>query len=113
MFIGGLFSRKENFMTTSTPLIGVTGSTGQLGRTAATRLAAPGSPQRLLVRDLVRAPQLPGAEVVQASYEDGPAMREGLKGVQTLFLVSGYGVDRLEQHYSAIDAAVAAGVERI
>jgi uncharacterized protein YbjT (DUF2867 family) len=27
--------------------------------------------------------------------------------------VSGYGPARLEQHYSAIDAAVAAGVERI
>jgi uncharacterized protein YbjT (DUF2867 family) len=40
-------------------------------------------------------------------------MRAALSGVQTLFLVSGYGAARLEQHYSAIDAAVAAGVERI
>lgn len=100
-------------MTASIPLIGVTGSTGQLGGRVATRLAALGRPQRLLVRDPARAPQLSGAEVVQAAYEDGPAMRAGLKGVQTLFLVSGYGVDRLEQHYSAIDSAVAAGVERI
>jgi len=108
-----LFSRKDNFMTASIPLIGVTGSTGQLGGRVATRLAALGRPQRLLVRDPARAPQLPGAEVMQAAYEDGPAMRAGLKGVQTLFLVSGYGVDRLEQHYGAIDAAVVAGVERI
>src|SRR5713226_6226528 len=100
-------------MATSAPLIGVTGSTGQLGGRVATRFAAQGQPQRLLVRDLARAPQLPGAEVVQASYEDGPSMRAALSGVQTLFLVSGYGPDRLEQHYSAIDAAVAAGVERI
>jgi len=40
-------------------------------------------------------------------------MRVALSGVQTLFLVSGWGPTRLEQHYSAIDAAVAAGVERI
>jgi NAD(P)H dehydrogenase (quinone) len=100
-------------MTTSIPLIGVTGSTGQLGGRVATRLAALGQPQRLLVRNLTRAPRLPGADVVRAAYEDGPSMRAGLSGVQTLFLVSGYGPARLEQHYSAIDAAVAAGVERI
>ena len=100
-------------MTTSVPLIAVTGSTGQLGGRVATRLAALGQTQRLLVRNLARAPQLPGAEAVQASYEDGPSMRKALRGVQTLFLVSGYGLARLEQHYSAIDAAVAAGVERI
>jgi len=40
-------------------------------------------------------------------------MRAALSGVQTLFLVSGYGYTRLEQHYSAIDAALAAGVQRI
>jgi len=33
--------------------------------------------------------------------------------MKVLFLVSGYGPTRLEQHYSAIEAAVAAGVERI
>src|SRR5713226_2278866 len=100
-------------MATSAPLIGVTGSTGQLGGRVATRFAAQGQPQRLLVRDLARAPQIPGAQVVQASYEDGPSMRAALDGIQILFLVSGYGPGRLEQHYSAIDAAVAAGVERI
>ena len=100
-------------MTTSVPLIGVTGSTGQLGGRVAARLSALGRPQRLLVRNLARAPQLPGAEVVQAAYEDGASVRSSLSGVQTLFLVSGDGPARLEQHYSAIDAALAAGVERI
>src|SRR5207248_6586679 len=57
--------------------------------------------------------QLPRAEIMQASYEDRPSMKVALSGIQVLFLVSGYGLDRLEQHYSAIDAAVAAGVERI
>jgi len=79
----------------------------------AARLAALGKHQRLLVRDLARAPQLPDAEAVQASYEDGPSMRAALGGIQTLFLVSGWGSSRLEQHYSAIEAAVTAEVERI
>jgi NAD(P)H dehydrogenase (quinone) len=100
-------------MTTSIPLIGVAGSTGQLGSRVANRLAALNQPQRLLGRNLARAPKFSGAEFVQASYEDGPSMRTALSGVHTLFLVSGYEANRLEQHYSAIDAAVAAGVERI
>src|SRR6266566_4408078 len=100
-------------MATSVAAIGVTGSTGQLGGRVATRLATLGQLQRLLVRDLTRAPQLPGAEIIRASYEDGPSMVEALSGMQVLLLVSGYGLNRLEQHYSSIDAAVAAGVERI
>lgn len=100
-------------MSTSSMLIAITGSTGQLGGRVASRLAALGQPQRLLVRNPARAPRLAGAEVVRASYEDGPAMRAALRGVRTLFLVSGNGKERLEQHYSAIDAADAAGVERI
>jgi NAD(P)H dehydrogenase (quinone) len=100
-------------MTTSVDPIGVTGSTGQLGGRVATRLATLGLAQRLFVRDLARAPQLPGAEIMRASYEDGSSMTKALSGIKILFLVSGYGLERLEQHYSAIDAAVAAGVERI
>lgn len=45
----------------SSPLIGVTGSTGQLGGRVATRLAALGQPQRLLVRNLARATGLPAS----------------------------------------------------
>jgi uncharacterized protein YbjT (DUF2867 family) len=40
-------------------------------------------------------------------------MMAALNGMQTVFLVSGYGNSRLEQRYSAIDAAIAAGVDRI
>jgi NAD(P)H dehydrogenase (quinone) len=100
-------------VTASTPPFGTTGSTGELGGRVAARLAALGQPQRLLVRNPARAPQLPGAQIVQAPYENGPSMRAALTGVQTLLLVSGYERDRLAQHYSAIDAAAAAGVERI
>jgi NAD(P)H dehydrogenase (quinone) len=100
-------------MATSDIPIGVTGSTGQLGGRVATRLANLGWPQRLLVRNPARAHQLSGAEIMHASYEDGQTMKIAFSEIKVLFLVSGFGPDRLEQHYSAIDAAVAAGVERI
>ena len=100
-------------MDTSLTPIGVTGSSGQLGGRVAAQLANLGQPQRLIVRNPTLAPQLPGAEIMQASYEDETSMKVALGGIKILFLVSGYGLDRVEQHYSAIDAAVAAGVERI
>ncbi len=95
-------------------LIGVTGATGAVGGRVASRLAQAGLAQKLVVRDSGRAPRLPGAEVAQASYEDAAAMRLALSGVRTLFLVSGKeAFRRVEQHVTAVDAAVAAGVERI
>jgi NAD(P)H dehydrogenase (quinone) len=100
-------------MRISSSPIAVTGSTGQLGGRVAKRLAMLGYSQRLIVRNLERAPQLPGAEIVQAAYEDGAAMQAALNGTTTMFLVSGYGRDRVAQHASAVDAAIRAGVEHI
>jgi NAD(P)H dehydrogenase (quinone) len=96
-------------------MIAVTGATGELGARVARGLAAQGVPQRLVVRDPTRVPLLDHTEVVSVpSYGDGAAMRDGLRGVETLFLVSGReSLDRLEQHFSAITAALDAGVERI
>jgi NAD(P)H dehydrogenase (quinone) len=95
-------------------VIGVTGATGAVGGTVARALAAAGQPIRLIVRDPSRAPQLPGAEVATATYGDRAAMQAALVGVHTLFLVSASeDADRVGLHTSAVDAAVAAGVERI
>jgi NAD(P)H dehydrogenase (quinone) len=96
-------------------MIAVTGATGRLGGRVARELAARGVPQRLVLRDPSRAPRLEHTEVVSVpSYGDTPAMRDGLRGVDTLFLVSGREQkDRVAEHVSAIDAAVAAGVGRI
>ncbi|HKA69180.1 MAG TPA: NAD(P)H-binding protein [Actinomycetes bacterium] len=94
--------------------IAVTGAAGGVGGRVAQRLADAGVTQRLLVRDLSRAPQLPAAEVAQADYADAAAMRAALAGIDTVFLVSGREAeDRLAHHLSAVDAAVAAGVTRI
>jgi NAD(P)H dehydrogenase (quinone) len=93
----------------------VTGATGELGGRVARRLAERGVEQRLIVREAGRAPDLPRSEAAVApSYGDTEAMREALAGVGTLYLVSGREEkDRLAQHLSAVDAASAAGVERI
>jgi uncharacterized protein YbjT (DUF2867 family) len=98
-----------------TDLIAVTGATGELGGRVARRLSDRGIEQRLVVRDPSRAPELEGANVRQASgFHDGDGMRAALEGVHTLFLVpAAEAVDRVEQHYTAVDAAAAAGVQRI
>lgn len=94
--------------------VAVTGSTGQLGGRIARRLAAAGVPQRLLVRELSRAPKLPGASAVPAPYHDGDAARDALDGVATVLMVSGSETpDRVDQHRTFIDAAAAAGVEHL
>src|SRR4051794_8228169 len=98
-------------------MIAVTGATGALGRRVVDRLAAAGAaPLRLVVRDADRAPQVPGAEVVTnpGGYGDPAGLQAALAGVDTLYLVSAAEAEnRLEQHYAAVDAAVAAGVQRI
>lgn len=95
--------------------IAVAGATGELGGRVATRLAARGASQRLIVRDPGRAPAVDGAQVAVASdYAAGDEMRAALEGAETLLLVPGReSQDRVAQHKSAIDAAVAAGVQRI
>ncbi|MCW2725497.1 MAG: hypothetical protein JWN35_2418 [Frankiales bacterium] len=92
----------------------VTGATGQIGRRVARKLASAGTPQRLVVRDAARAPELAGAEVAQASYDDREALSRAFTGIDTLFLVSAReDANRVRQHTTALDAAAAAGVERV
>jgi NAD(P)H dehydrogenase (quinone) len=98
-------------------VIGVTGATGALGRRVVDRLAAADDVRlRLVVRDAARAPRVPGAEVVESpgGYRDPRGLRAALDGVHTLYLVSAAEAeDRLRQHVDAVEAAAAAGVQRI
>jgi uncharacterized protein YbjT (DUF2867 family) len=98
-------------------VIAVTGATGALGRRVVERLAAIGDvPLRLVVRDAARAPQVPGAQVVAhpGGYGDPAGLQAALAGADTVYLVSAAEhKNRLEQHFAAVDAAVAAGVQRI
>ncbi|GAB4058855.1 SDR family oxidoreductase [Catellatospora paridis] len=94
--------------------VAVTGATGRLGLQVAQRLAEAGLPQRLVVRDPGRAPELPGAEVHRAAYRDRAAVRDALTGVETVFMVSGAeSAERVDDHRTFIDAAVEAGVRRL
>jgi NAD(P)H dehydrogenase (quinone) len=95
-------------------VIAVTGASGVVGGRTAELLAARGVPLRLVVRDSARAPDV-GAEVRTASrYGAHDAMRAAFDGVDTVFLVPAEeSEDRVEQHKTAVDAAVAAGVRRI
>ncbi|MGY1814312.1 SDR family oxidoreductase [Blastococcus sp. SYSU D00820] len=91
--------------------IAVTGATGRLGGRVARLLAGAGVPQRLLVRDPARAPDLPGSTVVRAPYIDADAVRAALAGVDTVLMVSASEApDRVDQHRTFVDAAAAAGV---
>lgn len=90
-------------------MIGVTGATGRLGGRVARLLADAGVEQRLIVRTPERAPDLPRATVVQASYDR--AAESALEGVDVLLMVSASETpDRLTQHRDFVDAAAAAGV---
>lgn len=94
--------------------LAVTGSTGVVGGLVARALADHGMPQRLLVRDPAKAPQLVGSTVHRSSYGDASAAAEALEGVETLFMVSASeSADRLEQHRTFVDAAASAGVRHI
>ena len=64
------------------------------------------------MRDPSRAPQLPGAEVVQADYRDPESVREALYPGDRVFMVATHqGVeDRIESHRSFIQAASDVGV---
>jgi uncharacterized protein YbjT (DUF2867 family) len=96
-------------------VIAVTGATGHVGGRVAAQLVERGEAIRLVARDPSQAPQLDGAEVVGgASYADGEAMKRAFEGASTVFLVSAKEEEhRLDVHRSAVEAAVAAGVERI
>jgi NAD(P)H dehydrogenase (quinone) len=95
-------------------LIATTGVTGGLGGRVARRLASRGVRQRLVARDPGRAPELPGAEVVTGSYDDRDGLRRAFQGATTLLMVSATEhPDRLEHHANVVDAAAAAGVERV
>jgi NAD(P)H dehydrogenase (quinone) len=96
-------------------MIAVTGATGDLGGRIAAGLAERGAPQRLLVRDPGRAPDLPGAEVHRiGGLRDAPALLAALKGAETLVLVPAADTaDRVAQHRTAVNAAAAAGVRRV
>ena len=104
----------EPAQASSLPSLAITGASGNVGGAAARLLSERGLPLRLLANTPSRAPKLPGAHAVQCSYEDTPASREALSGVDILFMVSApESEDRLDKHLAFVDAAAASGVRHI
>jgi NAD(P)H dehydrogenase (quinone) len=94
--------------------IGVTGATGRLGGRIARRLEAGAVPQRLLIRDISRAPRLAGATLAVADYADRGAVTAAVAGLDTVLMVSAAETpDRVEQHRTFIDAAARGGVSHL
>jgi NAD(P)H dehydrogenase (quinone) len=95
--------------------IAVTGATGQVGQRVATHLNDLDLPLVLIARDPSRlAGSLKGVAREVPGYGSFDGMSAALDGAHTLFLVpAAETADRVDQHKTAIDAAVAAGVRRI
>ena len=100
-------------------MIAITGATGALnGRTAEHLLrTVPASELTIIARDPARAERFAraGATVRAGRYEDPDGLRHAFAGVDRVLLVSSNdpGADTVALHRNAIEAAVAAGVDRV
>jgi uncharacterized protein YbjT (DUF2867 family) len=92
-------------------MIAVTGATGEVGRRVVARLAEADVPHRSIVRDASRAA---GDFRVASDYGARDEMAAAFAGADTVFLVpAAENAERVEQHKTAVDAALAAGVPRL
>ncbi|HET6398917.1 MAG TPA: SDR family oxidoreductase [Candidatus Thermoplasmatota archaeon] len=109
----------ENPASQSTSTLAVTGATGHLGRLLVQDLLRRGVPAGRIValaRDPAKGGDLSakGVQVRRADYEDGASLRDALRGVDRLLLVSATDVgQRARQHRNVLEAAQAAGVRHL
>ena len=97
------------------PLILVTGATGIAGSQVVQQLSARGAPVRAFVRDADKARRVlgSGVELAIGDLADTDSFTSALDGVVALMLSCADDPRRVAWETSAIDAAVAAGVECI
>ena len=96
-------------------MIVVTGATGGVGGTVARHLSRLGVPFRMLTRDPARAPELPGGEAVQGSFDDPDSLRRLMDPGDRVFMVSLHASyeTRLALHRRFIEVAVERQVGRV
>lgn len=92
-------------------MIAVLGATGTIGRHVARLLHDHGTPARAIVRD-TNAVDV-GLPAVHADLLDRDSLESAFEGATTLFLLTPHGPDQETMERNAVDAAVAAGIERI
>lgn len=100
-------------------MIVLTGATGQLGAQVARQLLRqlPADQIGVSVRDTAKATELAerGVRVRRGDYSDPDSLAEAFEGAECVYIVSSdvSGDEALAQHEAAIDAAYAAGAERV
>jgi uncharacterized protein YbjT (DUF2867 family) len=91
----------------------VTGANGTVGRRVVEQLARRGADVRALVRDPAKAVFPEGVAVVQGDLLDVDSLRSAYDGVSTLFLLNAVASDEFTQALIALNAARAAGVNKL
>ena len=93
-------------------MIAVIGATGNTGRAVVKELQALGQNPVCVVRNVVKAREVLGADAKTAVAEltDRPALEKALAGVQSVFVVTGHNPSMVEQQNNVLDAALEAGV---
>lgn len=97
-------------------MILVTGASGNVGSRLVRILVEAGVPTRALVRRPDAAAELQelGAEAVVGTFEDAEALRNAVRGVEQVYLVSPPGADGMvAQQVAVVEAAQAEGVRHI
>jgi uncharacterized protein YbjT (DUF2867 family) len=96
-------------------MLAVIGATGNTGRATVKELRSLGENPLCVVRNPDKAREVLGADArtVVAEVTDRPALEKALKGVKSVFVVTGHNPQTAEQQINVLEAAKAAGVENI
>ena len=94
-------------------MIAIVGATGNTGRAAVAELLALGETPLCVVRNPDKARDVLDARVktVVAEVTDRPALEQALRGVESVFVVTGHNPQSDEQQVNVLEAAKAAGVK--
>lgn len=94
-------------------MIAVVGATGNTGRAVVKELKALGQDPVCIVRNAQKAQEVlgPDAKTAVAELTDRAALEKALKGVTSVFVVTGHNPQMVEQQNNVLDAALQAGVE--
>jgi NAD(P)H dehydrogenase (quinone) len=94
-------------------MIAVVGATGNTGRSVVNELTDLGHPPICVVRNADKAREILGndAKTAIAELTDRPALDRALKGVTSVFVVTGHNPNMVEQQTNVLEAALDAGVQ--